>query len=130
MSVLSPNSIEQRLQIGLTISLALLIGVLWLFGADAIENLTEDFIASRLEHDAESILGAVVTEPQLSIEKAYINQIYHRPFSGHYYLIISNNGSELTSRSLWDYKLRLPMLKPGERERLYRKGPAGQQLLV
>ncbi|MEJ2620594.1 MAG: sensor histidine kinase [Candidatus Thiodiazotropha sp.] len=130
MLVLSPKSIERRLQVGLTLSLALLIGLLWLFGADAIENLTEDFIASRLEHDGESILGAVVTGSQVSIKEAYVNQIYHRPFSGHYYLIVSENGSELTSRSLWDYKLNLPMLKPGERERLYRQGPAGQQLLV
>ncbi|MCG8074565.1 MAG: sensor histidine kinase [Candidatus Thiodiazotropha taylori] len=130
MSVLKPKSIESRLQIGLTISLALLMGLLWIFGAGSIEKLSEDFIASRLEHDAESILGAIVIEARLSVEEAYINQIYHRPFSGHYFLIVSDNGSEVTSRSLWDYKIRLPILKPGESERLYRQGPDGQQLLV
>jgi signal transduction histidine kinase len=130
MSVLKPKSIEQRLQVGLTISLFLLISLLWMFGAGSIENLTEDFIASRLEHDAESILGAIVIEPKLSVEDAYINQIYHRPFSGHYYLIYDDKGTEITSRSLWDYTLRLPILKPGESERLYRQGPAGQRLLV
>jgi signal transduction histidine kinase len=75
-------------------------------------------------------LGAVVLEPKLSVKEAYINQIYHRPFSGHYYLIVSDNGTEFTSRSLWDYKLNLPTLKAGESKRLYREGPAGQQLLV
>ncbi|MCG7958697.1 MAG: ATP-binding protein, partial [Candidatus Thiodiazotropha taylori] len=78
MSVLKPKSIESRLQIGLTISLALLMGLLWIFGAGSIEKLSEDFIASRLKHDAESILGAIVIEPRLSVEEAYINQIYHR----------------------------------------------------
>ncbi|MCG8010128.1 MAG: ATP-binding protein, partial [Candidatus Thiodiazotropha weberae] len=120
MSVLNPKSIERRLQIGLTLSLALLMGLLWIFGAGSLEKLTEDFITSRLEHDAESILGAVATEPRLAVEEAYINQIYHRPFSGHYFLIVSDSGSELTSRSLWDYKLRLPSMKPGESKRLYR----------
>ncbi|MCG7982400.1 MAG: ATP-binding protein [Candidatus Thiodiazotropha lotti] len=130
MSALNPKSIERRLQIGLTLSLALLMGLLWIFGAGSLEKLTEDFITSRLEHDAESILGAVATEPRLAVEEAYINQIYHRPFSGHYFLIVSDSGSELTSRSLWDYKLRLPSMKQGESKRLYRQGPDGQQLLV
>ena len=130
MSVLNPKSIERQLQIGLMVSLILLMGLLWLFGAGSIAKLTEDFIASRLEHDGESILGAIVTEPRLSVKEAYINQIYHRPFSGHYYLIYGDRGSEITSRSLWDYKLHLPILKPGESERLYRQGPDGQQLLV
>jgi signal transduction histidine kinase len=130
MSVLRIHSIEHRLHIGLTISLALLMGLLWLFGAESIEQLSEDFIASRLERDSEAILGAIVVEPALEVRSAYINQVYHRPFSGHYYLIRQANGEEVTSRSLWDFKLQVPWVKPGRFERHYLQGPENQQLLV
>ena len=130
MSVLSLNSIEHRLHIGLTLSLALLVLLLWFFGEGSIEQLTEDFIASRLEHDSEAILGAIVVEPEIDVNAAYINQVYQRPFSGHYYLIRQANGIEVTSRSLWDYKLPVPWVSPGQSERHYLQGPEDQWLLV
>ncbi|MES9928317.1 MAG: ATP-binding protein, partial [Candidatus Thiodiazotropha sp. 6PDIVS] len=122
MSVLSLNSIEHRLHIGLTLSLALLVLLLWFFGEGSIEQLTEEFIASRLEHDSEAILGAIVVEPEIDVNAAYINQVYQRPFSGHYYLIRQVNGIEVTSRSLWDYKLPVPWVSPGQSERHYLQG--------
>ncbi|MCU7850006.1 MAG: GHKL domain-containing protein [Candidatus Thiodiazotropha sp. (ex Lucinoma kastoroae)] len=131
MSVLRLNSLEHRLHIGLVISLILLMGLLWLFGARSIEDLTEDFIASRLEHDSEALLGATVLKQQhLKVRPARINQIYLRPYSGHYYLIRQANGREVTSRSLWDFKLRIPSMDAGKSERLYLHGPEKQQLLV
>lgn len=130
MSVLNLNSIEHRLHIGLTISLVILMVLLWFFGASSIEKLTEDFIASRLDHDSEAILGAIVIDQDLKVQSAYINQVYHRPFSGHYYLIRQENGMEITSRSLWDYKLHVSWVKPGQSERFYLQGPENQQLMV
>ncbi|MCU7857925.1 MAG: ATP-binding protein, partial [Candidatus Thiodiazotropha sp. (ex Lucinoma borealis)] len=115
MSVLRRNSLEHRLHIGLAISLILLMGLLWLFGARSIEDLTEDFIASRLEHDSEALLGATVLKQQhLKVRPARINQIYLRPYSGHYYLIRQANGREVTSRSLWDFKLQIPSMDVGK----------------
>lgn len=131
MSVLSRNSLENRLHLGLALTLILLMGVLWLFGAKTVETLTEDFIASRLEHDSEALLGAMIRkQQQFKVRPARINQIYHRPYSGHYYLIRLQDGDEITSRSLWDFKLQVPSLKVGQSRRLHISGPDNQQLLV
>ncbi|MCG7877592.1 MAG: sensor histidine kinase [Candidatus Thiodiazotropha endolucinida] len=131
MSVLSGNSLEHRLHLGLALTLIVLMGLLWLFGARSIETLTEDFIASRLEHDSEALLSAMIIKQQhLKVRPSRINQIYHRPYSGHYYLVHQQDGVELTSRSLWDFKLQVPTLKLGEKRRIHIPGPDKQQLLV
>jgi signal transduction histidine kinase len=107
------------------------MGLLWLFGAKSIESLTEDFIASRLEHDSEALLGAMVIKPhRVKVRAARINQIYQRPYSGHYYIIQLQEGTEITSRSLWDFTLQIPTIQPGESRRLRLIGPDNQQLLV
>ncbi|MCF6238113.1 MAG: ATP-binding protein, partial [Candidatus Marinimicrobia bacterium] len=82
------NSLQRLLQLGLTLSLMLLMGMLWWAGSWAVQALGEDLIGSRLEHDAESLLAAIVFKdtapPQIQSEQ--INPIYKRPFSGHYYI--------------------------------------------
>ncbi|PVV08316.1 MAG: hypothetical protein B6D77_12185 [gamma proteobacterium symbiont of Ctena orbiculata] len=131
MSVLRTNSLEHRLHLGLALSLIVLMGLLWIFGAQSIQDLTEDFIASRLEHDSEALLAAmVVKHQQFKVRPARINQIYRRPYSGHYYLIRHQDGTETHSRSLWDFKLHIPMLPVGDSRRMHMLGPEAQQLLV
>ena len=125
------NSLERRLQLGLALSLVLLMGVLWAVGNNSIRGLTEDFVTSRLEHDAESLLMALVMESgELSIRWHHITQIYNQPLSGHYYVIRLDDGKLITSRSLWDQTLQTPMLELGEVLRSHAQGPAGQPLLV
>jgi len=126
------NSLQQRLRWGLTLSLMLLMALLWWAGSFAVRTLGEDLIGSRLEHDAESLLAAITFDsenrPQISGE--HINPIYNRPFSGHYYIIHLNNESSHNSRSLWDQTLEVPHLKAGEIEQWHAKGPSEQKLLV
>ncbi len=123
------NSLESRLQLGLVLSLLLLMGLFWLAGNQSLRHLTEDFIISRLEHDAESLLRIISTQPEQLLAQQ-VDQIFNQPFSGHYYLVLFNDGRKLTSRSLWDYTLEIPPLAPGETRRLHRAGPSGQQLLI
>jgi len=123
------NSIERSLQIGLVLSLLLLMGLFWLVGSHSLRNLTEEFIVSRLEHDAESLLRIVSARPEKLLQQQ-VDPIFNQPFSGHYYLIRFRDGREFTSRSLWDYTLEIPFLQPGEKRRLHLAGPSGQQLLV
>ncbi len=131
MSGLTGNSLERRLHIGLALSLILLMLAMWFMGSRFLQSMTEDFIASRLEHDAEALLGSMVITPRKTkIRPARINQVYHQPFSGHYYVIRNKEGDEIVSRSLWDYQLEIPQLAPGERQRYHLQGPDGQQLLV
>jgi signal transduction histidine kinase len=131
MSVLRTDSLERRLHLGLALSLILLMVVLWLMGSRFLQSMTEDFIASRLEHDAQALLGSLISTPlQLKVRPARINQIYLQPFSGHYYTIKTSDGRELVSRSLWDFKLEFPQLDVGSSRRFHHQGPNGQQLLV
>ncbi len=125
------NSLERRLQLGLSLSLVLLIGALWAVGNHSIRGLTEDFVSSRLEHDAESLLSALVLDSdQAEMHWRRIDQIYTQPLSGHYYAILLDNGDELFSRSLWDQSMVVPKLAPGESTRMRVSGPSGQQLLL
>ncbi len=123
------NSLERRLQLGLVLSLLLLMGLFWLVGNQSLRQLTENFIASRLEHDAESLLSIITSDPERLLRQQ-ADQIFNQPFSGHYYLVLFGDGRKITSRSLWDHSLDIPPLLPGEIRRLHRTGPSGQQLLV
>ncbi|MEN8166937.1 MAG: sensor histidine kinase [Pseudomonadota bacterium] len=125
------NSLERRLQLGISLSLVLLIGLLWAAGNHSIRKLTEDFVTSRLEHDAESLLAALVLDSdRADVHLRRIHQIYTQPLSGHYYAILLDNGVELFSRSLWDQSMIIPKLAPGESTRMRITGPSGQQLLL
>jgi len=125
------NSLERWLQSGLGLALVILFGLLWLLGNHAIRGLTEGFIVSRLEHDAESVLSALTLDPvQPRVRRQRISEFYGQPFSGHYYVIRMDDGLELTSRSLWDQGLSLTPVAPGDSRTSIVSGPAGQQLLV
>jgi signal transduction histidine kinase len=115
----------------LALSLLLLFAALWLTGGRFLQSMTEDFVVSRLQHDAEALLGSLkITPHQINVRPARVNQIYLQPFSGHYYVIRLQDGCHSTSRSLWDFQLDLPLVKPGQHERLHLAGPNGQRLLI
>ncbi len=125
------NSLERRLQLGLTLSLVLLIGALWGVGNQALKGLTKDFVISRLEHDAESLLAALVIEDDKTrVRWRRVDQIYSQPLSGHYYVVLLDDGSTLSSRSLWDQTLQVEPLPAGQSHHLHLQGPDGQPLLV
>ncbi|MCF6280625.1 MAG: sensor histidine kinase [Candidatus Polarisedimenticolaceae bacterium] len=125
------NSLQQRLQPGLTLSLICFMGLLWWAGSQAVKELGEELIASRLQHDAESLLAAIdLTTPKERAELKQINPIYKQPFSGHYYAIRWADGSTLFSRSLWDQQLEIPPLSATENRQWYATGPDGQKLLL
>ncbi len=125
------NSLERRLQVGLSLSLVLLIGALWAVGNHSIKGLTQDFVVSRLEHDAESLLAALLIESDKTrVRWRRIDQIYSQPLSGHYYVVRLDNGNTLTSRSLWDQSMVVEQLQTGQSRQLHTEGPSGQHLLV
>ncbi len=125
------NSLERRLQVGIILSLILLMGLLWVVGNQAIRGLTEDFVASRLEHDAESLLAALeMNDENVSLRKRQINPVFDQPFSGHYYVIRFSDGRELVSRSLRGQMLTVPALTSSEALRQHQPGPEGQDLLL
>lgn len=126
------KSLEGQLRVGLGLSLLVLIGGAWWLGHLALHRTADVFITSRLQHDAEALLAGLaptVGPPALSSRTAAL-AIYERPGSGHYYVIRTDPGGELRSRSLADHDLALPLLAVGETRTWHAPGPQGQRLLV
>ncbi len=122
------KSLWGRLALGMGLSLLLLFFIQWGLSHHALHLLTDDFVVSRLDHDAENLLGALRRDEngRFELNPARINGIYHQPFSGHYY-IVEAGGQRLYSRSLWDFELALPAIFG---HHAYVKGPEGQRLLT
>ena len=128
------NSLAARLNLGLALSLAMLIAVAWSLGHQALHRSTESYVISRLQHDAEALLGALRRDAngQYRLAGDGSMPIYHQPLSGHYFKIVTGAGDDnvIRSRSLWDWDLELPSLRPGEIRQWQTSGPLSQILLV
>ena len=124
-------SLERRLHVGLAVSLVSLMGMLWVVGNHSIRGLTEGFVAARLRHDAQGLVGALVLGSERTrLRWRRVNPVYYQPLSGHYYFIRLDDGREFGSRSLGDHVLEVPRLAPGESRRMRVDGPEGQLLLL
>jgi len=125
------QSIQSKLSTGLLLSLIIAFSALWLLVSTSIQSLAEDYIASRLTHDTETLLSAIQFDEndKLAIDPARIDLIYNQPFSGHYYAIDTPTKS-VSSRSLWDQQLKYVTVDPGKHLRTVQQGPELQSLLV
>ncbi|MDH1468605.1 sensor histidine kinase [Shewanella sp. GD03713] len=105
--------LTRNLLITLTCAMALLLYLLF----QGIQILTQDFVASRLQHDADSLISAL--EPQAdgtwALSTDRLPNVYHRVNSGHYFAIKIGE-QQLRSRSLFDHNVSLPTLKVGEEQ--------------
>lgn len=125
------TSLRTRLGLGLVSSLVVMIGLLWFTVGISVRILMEEQLASRLAHDAESLLGglAVDTAGNAVMDARRIQGIYQQPFSGHYFQV-DVEGEVLRSRSLWDEVLPTPRVALGETRVDYITGPQQQALLL
>ncbi|KPV40313.1 hypothetical protein AN478_09490 [Thiohalorhabdus denitrificans] len=123
-------SLKARLTTFLSLALVVLLGLQYLLVSAAIRGTAEDYMASRLEHDAETLLGELTwTDGEPGLPAGSPDAIYQRPFSGHYFTVRTPE-RELRSRSLWDTTLPVQAVPPGEVRREHLQGPAGQPLLL
>jgi signal transduction histidine kinase len=125
------RSLQSRLGLSLSISLLALLALQGFLQSQALRHTAESVMETRLTHDAEALLGAIEFNAEGGVQFAYdhIGPIYHRPFSGHYY-VVRIGGREFHSRSLWDESLALPAALPVEGLRMEAIGPQSQRLLV
>ncbi len=124
------RAIKTQLSVGLVLSLVVMFLLQWLLVSVSIRYLAEQYVDSRLEHDTESLLAALTfSGGAAQLDPARIDQIYQRPFSGHYYRI-SFAQQTLLSRSLWDQDLPPAVLAPGAHSVSYGDGPQRQHLLI
>ncbi len=117
------RSITRELSLSLGIGIVVAMSVIFLLISQSLQQLLQQQMATRLNHDSESILAAIRVGGQgITIDTDYIDSTYQRPFSGHYYEVESE---ELTlySRSLWDEQLKWNKRGSGQ----YPKGTGPQQ---
>ena len=125
------RSIQSKLGSGLVFSLMIAFSALWLLVSFNAQYLSEEYIAKRLQHDAELLLSNISFDQQgnLQVDQSNGGLIYQQPFSG-YYFIVSQGETTLYSRSLWDYQLEFQTIKLGDTLRSMQQGPNKQWLLV
>jgi len=124
------QSLQSRLGAGLLLSLVVAFSGLWLLVSFNIQFLAEDYIASRLKHDSETLLSRISFDKtgKLLVDAERIDLIYNQPFSGHYF-IINTAEERVFSRSLWDQRIEQAVVDTGEAKRLLQTGPEQQSLL-
>ncbi len=125
------KSIQTRLNLGLGLYLVITFLVIGLAGSHGMRLLVEQWLITRLEHDAETLLISLRADAQglVVLNPVFQDPIYHRPYSGHYYLV-EGGEAQFRSRSLWDAEIEVPRLTPGQVETLRMTGPQQQLLLV
>ena len=122
------RSLRANLNLGLLVTIIVLGVVLWALIGIAVEKITGEYIQTRLEHDAESLLVAshFGNDGKLVLDEKQIQNIYLRPFSGHYYIIQAGDQTYY-SRSLWDETLNVPKgSKAGNEVISHQSGPRNQ----
>jgi signal transduction histidine kinase len=126
------RSLERRFAVGLTLSLSAAFGLLFWGAVAAVRALGEAYVAARLQHDAEALVGAfwVAPDGEARLRERRVTPIYQQPLSGHYYVLLLADGREIRSRSLWDEALDDRRVGPGEVRTWHSPGPDGQRLLV
>jgi signal transduction histidine kinase len=125
------RSIQSKLSTGLLLSLIIAFFALWILVSISVQFMAKEYIASRLEHDAEMLLNTINFDNSgiLTIDTSRIDLIYKQPFSGHYY-VISTDKQSIRSRSLWDHKLKVITVNTGKQLRTIQYGPDQQSLLL
>jgi len=125
------QSLQSKLSVGLFLSLVVTFSALWLLVSFNVQYLAEEYIASRLKHDADTLLSRISfnKNSQLVIDSSRVDLIYSQPFSGHYY-VINTPEQSVTSRSLWDQKIKQQTVITGQQLKSVQQGPEQQSLLL
>lgn len=125
------NSLQKRLHLGLASSVVVLMLLLWWLISGVMEKFGEEFVRSRLVHDVDTLLSSMQVDEsnRLQLMPGRISDIYQKPFSGHYFVVITENNT-FFSRSLWDETLEAAPLVIGNTRQWLAVGPNGEPLLV
>ncbi|MEJ2566430.1 MAG: ATP-binding protein [Gammaproteobacteria bacterium] len=125
------RSLQARLAVGLVVTVLVLFTAQWLVVNVSLRKLTEEYFASRLTHDAEGLLAGIVFDPEhhpvVAVDRA--DPIFQRPFSGHYYEVMSE-GYIVRSRSLLDHSLDVKPVEAGRYTLTRTHGPERQPLIM
>lgn len=96
-------SLKHKLARNLVANLLIVMSALLLVLYFSMQQLLVDYMLTRLQHDAESLISILEEEPtrQWRIDSTRMSTVYDRVKSGHYYRIVVND-QVIRSRSLFD----------------------------
>lgn len=125
------HSLQARLGIGLVVTVLALFVAQWAVVNLSLRTLTEQYFASRLTHEVEGLLAGMNFDadgrPVVAANRG--DPIFKRPFSGHYYQILSGD-YVVRSRSLWGHSLTVRPIPAGGRKITTTQGPQRQSLVM
>lgn len=123
------KSLRSRLTLSLSLLLIAAVALLAVGFERFSRELVEQYVLSRLEHDADLLYARVhdADDRERAAQEA-AGTVYDLPLSGHYFRIV-HDGQVIRSRSLWDADLAAPPAT-ASRGVARQAGPAGQSLLV
>jgi len=122
-------ALRKKLGRNLLISMLVIMGVLLLAMNLVIRSLVNDYVASRMEHDIDTLVSALQQDPsgRWVLDAGLLSSVYRRVRSGHYFVIETPTGL-LRSRSLFDIEPDFPMIRDGEPVEV--EGPGRELWLV
>jgi signal transduction histidine kinase len=96
-----------------------------------IKDLTRDYVISRLQHDADSVIAALMLDQDglWHLPSDRLSTVYTRVRSGHYYLV-SIAEQTIVSRSLFDIDIEVPQIAQGDRHCFAMSAPKQEQWMV
>ena len=125
-------SLKKTLGKHLFINMMVIMLVLLLVMNFTIRALVNDYVATRLLHDVDTLISAMDYTPNTGwvLNDKLTDTVYHRVRSGHYYVIETPDNMLIRSRSLFDLEVPLPE-KPLFVEKTFQMdGPGNEVWLV
>lgn len=125
------TSLKRQFRTSMLIATLIAAASLLLWVDTGVKRMTRDYILTRLEHDADSVMTALSKGPEghWSIKTARLGTVYDRVYSGYYYQVF-NQGTDIRSRSMWDFSFTTVPENPAIETVNQAAGPKGQQLLI
>lgn len=126
------KSLHRQLSVGLTLSLIGLLTLQWAVVTFTIDHLVQSQMIERMQQEAEGLLAGVsVSAKGLPvIEPRLLSAAYQRPFSGRYFIVMTDPTHQTQSRSWWDVSVPVRPLNVGEQQVTHISGPENQPLLL
>lgn len=96
-------SLKSRITRNLTINMVVVMSALLIIMYFFMQQLLQDYVLTRLQHDSESLISALEKSPTQGwrVIPGRMSTVYSRVKSGHYYRI-NVDGQVIISRSLFD----------------------------
>jgi len=125
------SSLQRQLRRNMLATLLLAMAALLFLVNTGVERLTRDYVTSRLQHDAGSLIASLTRGPDgaWTLDKTRLSTVYDRVRSGHYYYVLAGD-QQFRSRSLWDQPLDIEPHAPGQSRNVLVDGPGTEHWLT